>query len=103
MPLADRTETPTRPTVHGAPCSVGQLYRDNLADEPELRELNTLLYLEGKNARQVWDELRKYGHDVAWSSINKHRGRNCRCFTIDKDICCGACRFDFDHCVCDAA
>lgn len=103
MPLADRKKTPGRPAIHGAPCSVGQVYRGALGDDAELRELNALLYLEGKNARQVWHEFAAAGLDVAWSSINNHRGRNCRCFTIDKDICCGSCRFDNDHCVCDAA
>ena len=102
MPLADRTKTPARPAIHGAPCSVGQVYRDSLNDEAELRELNTLLYLEGKNARQVWDEFNAANLDVAWSSINKHRGRKCRCFTIDRDLFCAACRFDNGHCVCDA-
>lgn len=102
MPLADRHETKTRPSIHGSPCSIGQLYRNVLDDEPEVRELNTLLYLEGKNARQVWDELGAVGLEVAWSSVNKHRGRRCRCFTIDKDLFCAACRFDYGHCVCDA-
>jgi len=100
MPLANRATTTVKPTIHGAPCSIGKYYRDNLDDHAELAELNSLLYDEGKDAGQVWNELDANGITVARSTINKHRGGNCRCFTIDKDVCCPGCKRDFDHCVC---
>jgi hypothetical protein len=103
MALADRTKTPQRPPVHGAPCSIGQVYRAAIDDEPELREINSVLYLEDKNRRQVWDEFKSAGLSVAYTAINKHRGKTCRCFTIDKDLWCMDCRFDLAHCICDAA
>jgi hypothetical protein len=102
MPLKTTHGTISRrPAVHGSPCSIGQVYRDHLHDAEEIDILDSLLYEEGKNAREVWIELHDAGYtDVAHSTINKHRGGTCRCFTIDRDICCQGCKRDFDRCAC---
>jgi hypothetical protein len=87
MALKDRTRTERRPVIHGAPCSVGQLYRRNLDDLEEIVELHQVLYGDGLNAAEVLAEFATGGYDVARSAINKHRGGTCRCFAIDKDFC----------------
>lgn len=103
MPLKNR-EPAARPTVHGAPCSVGEVYRNNLHDAEEIDALDTLLYEEGRDAGYVWQELHSAGYSgVARSTINKHRGGTCRCFTIDKDLFCPECRRDFARCACSDA
>lgn len=102
MPLKDKVEV--APAIHGAPCSIAQLYRANFADPEEIAEFNTLLYEEGNDAGYVWRKLQAHGYkSVARSTVNKHRGGNCRCFTIDRDLFCDECKRDFDRCVCGNA
>jgi hypothetical protein len=78
MALADKIAAPPPPTVHGLPCSIGSLIAQ--LDGPELAALNTMLYDLGWNAGQVYDALRDEGYAVGRQSINRHRGRKCRCF-----------------------
>ena len=78
MALADKIASPPPRTTHGLPCSIGSLI-DQL-DGDELAALNTMLYDLGWNAGQVYDALRDEGYTVGRQSINRHRGRKCRCF-----------------------
>jgi hypothetical protein len=78
MGLADRITTPPPATLHGLPCSIGALL-DTLQGA-ELAALNAMLYDLGWNAGQVYDTLRDEGYTVGRQSINRHRGRKCRCF-----------------------
>ncbi len=88
MALKDRDRTARKPVIHGAPCSVGQLYRLNLDDPDELAAIHAVLYDEGLNAAEAFDELTDAGYAVSRQIINKHRsGKQCRCFRIDKDFC----------------
>lgn len=87
MALKDRPRVAHKPPVHGAPCSVGELYRQNLADADELAEIQQVLYGDNLDAGRVLKEFTDAGYVVARTAINKHRGRNCRCFTIDRDFC----------------
>lgn len=103
MPLKSLPPKVKQATIHGAPCSVGQVYRKNVGDPEEILTLNALLYEEGNTKREVWEELKAAGYEVGISTVSKHRGGTCRCFTIDKDICCEGCRRDLAHCACDAA
>ena len=101
MALKDRKDGLTAPApVHGAPCSMGQVYRSVLDDAEEIAELQSVLYREGKDASQVWTELVNSGYTVRHSTVNKHRGRRCRCFNIDRDFC-PECRSHLAHCECD--
>jgi hypothetical protein len=99
MALANR-EAASAPTIHGAPCSVGKYYRDNVGNEAELQAINEHLYEYGYDAGQLMAIFTEENIAIRRNSINKHRGQNCRCFTIDKDICCPGCRYDLAHCVC---
>lgn len=100
MPLKETARSAQR-AIHGAPCSLGQVYRDHLDDAEEIDALDTLLYEEGNDSGVVWRELHVAGYTtVARSTVNKHRGGRCRCFTIDKDLFCPKCKRDFDRCAC---
>lgn len=100
MALKDRPRTTAKPATHGEPCSVGQVYRTNLDDHEELAEIDSILYDEGKNAREVWEELQASGYKVKHQTVNRHRGKTCRCFTIDRDLWCMTCRRHLDGCAC---
>lgn len=78
MAIADRIKQEPAPKIHGLPCSIGALL-DQL-DEAEAQALNVMLYELNWNASQVYDALRDEGHQVGRQSINRHRGKNCRCF-----------------------
>jgi hypothetical protein len=78
MALADRVQQPAPTVIHGLPCSIGALL-DNL-EGPELDALNQMLYELGWNAGQIYDTLRDEGYVVGRQSVNRHRGRKCRCY-----------------------
>ena len=78
MALADHT--PPEPTT-GLPCSVG-----SLLDRLEGDELAAFLTMLGTPERRGWaataiyDAVRTEGYEVGLQSINRHRGRKCRCY-----------------------
>lgn len=67
--------------MHGTPCSIGEVYRRLEGNKAETKALDTLLYELNYNASQVWEALRAEGFEVGRQSINRHRGRKCRCFS----------------------
>lgn len=77
MALSDRLNAPV-PTPAGMPCSIGALL-DTL-DGAERDALNAMLYELRWNATQVYDALVGEGYTVGRQSINRHRGKKCRCF-----------------------
>ena len=80
MSLAARaTQQPTRP-IHGTPCSIGVIEEALAGDPNEAAALNAILYELGWDAGQVYEALVAEGHKPARQSINRHRGRKCRCF-----------------------
>jgi hypothetical protein len=80
MALVDRIAVAPPGPLHGMPCSLGAL-ETQLATQPdESAALCRMLYDLGWNATQVWDALRAEGYDVGRQSINRHRGRKCRCY-----------------------
>lgn len=99
MALATRSEA--TPAKHGLPCSIGVVY-EALAGEPEeLRELNAILYEEGNTQAQVFEFLtRDGGYTIGFQSVNKHRGKNCRCFREAPFRFCDDCKRDLPSCVC---
>lgn len=80
MALTDRIQTGPPPATHGLPCSVGALLEQ--LDGIELAALNAMLYDLNWNAGQVYDTLRDEGYPVGRQSINRHRGKKCRCFKV---------------------
>lgn len=77
MALADRTP-PTQ--MSGLPCSVGALL-DRL-DGDELAAFQQMLGTpeqRGWSATAIYDAVRDEGYDIGRQSINRHRGRTCRC------------------------
>jgi hypothetical protein len=80
MALKDRVQAGPSATIHGLPCSIGDLIGRLEGDE--LAALNAMLYDLGWNAGQVYDALRDEGYSVGRQSINRHRGRKCRCFKV---------------------
>lgn len=87
MALKDRPRETRKPPVHGAPCSIGEVYRKNLDDTAELTEIHAVLYHDGNNNLQVVEEFGTGGYTVSRTSASKHRAGQCRCFNIDKDFC----------------
>ena len=77
MALADKLSTPP-PTFHGLPCSIGALL-DQL-DPDERGALQKMLDSTAWNATMIYDAVRDEGHQIGRQSINRHRGRKCRCF-----------------------
>lgn len=81
MALADRIQQPPGRSVHGYPCSVGQLLATLEGDE--LAAFKTML---GNDEQRGWPAAAIYkavtdeGHYVGAQSINHHRGKRCRCF-----------------------
>lgn len=78
MALADKIANPPADVIHGLPCSIGALIAQ--LDGAELDALNAMLYELGWNAGQIYDALRDEGYVVGRQSVNRHRGRKCRCF-----------------------
>ena len=88
MALADRaTQQPT--TVHGYPCSVGELM--SRLEGGELAAFQLIMYgrsgltepargYRGWNEREVFDVVTDEGYTVAKNQINVHRGKRCRCY-----------------------
>ena len=77
MALADRVTAPP-PPLHGLPCSIGALLDDL---EPAERDaLQKMLDSSSWNATMIYDAVRDEGHTIGRQSINRHRGRKCRCF-----------------------
>lgn len=79
MALANRiTETPAR--NHGLPCSVGAL-----VEQLDGTERDALLTMLGTPEQRGWSAgdihrvLREEGYEVAYQTINRHRGGKCRC------------------------
>lgn len=80
MALADRA-TQQPPSVHGTPCSMGTLIA-RLEGE-ELAALETMLGTperRGWSAADIYVALTEEGYTVGLQTINRHRGRKCRCF-----------------------
>lgn len=102
MSLADQRNKARDKRQTGTPCSIGEVYR-KLADQPdEIVELNALLYEDGLSGREVYEDLTADGHKVGSQSVNRHRGRDCRCFKHE-DWACRGCRYDKAHCACSDA
>lgn len=79
MALADRV-TINPNSQGGTPCSLGALLAR--LDGPELAALDAMLGTperRGWSAGDIFDALKAEGHDVAFRSINHHRGGRCRC------------------------
>lgn len=87
MALKDRPRDTRKPVIHGAPCSIGQVYRDNLDDFAELAEIHAALYFDNLNNMQVVDEFAIGGYTVSRTAASNHRAKKCRCFNIDRDFC----------------
>lgn len=80
MSLAQRVQQPPKKTT-GSPCSVGALL-DRLTGK-ELAAFNEMLgtpEARGWPASDIYDALRAEGYQVGLQTINRHRGRKCRCF-----------------------
>lgn len=77
MSLADRVTAPP-PPIHGIPCSIGALL-DTLAGD-ELAAFQHMLGSSDWTATAVYDAVRDEGYVIGRQSINRHRGRKCRCF-----------------------
>lgn len=78
MALADHTP-PVAST--GLPCSVGALL-DRLEGD-ELAAFKTMLGTpeqRGWPATAIYDAVREEGYEIGLQSVNRHRGRKCRCF-----------------------
>jgi hypothetical protein len=81
MALADRIKEPPAASIHGHPCSVGELL--NSLPTTEAEALN--LMLTGTPERrwsqtEIFDAVTAEGHTVGRQSINRHRSGRCRCF-----------------------
>ena len=57
-----------------------QIVLDNRTGDDNGELLRAMLFELGWNATQVYDALRDEGYTVGRQSINRHRGRKCRCF-----------------------
>jgi hypothetical protein len=98
MALATRNQAP--PAKNGTPCSIAVVYEAVAADPAELRELNAILYEEGNTQAQVFKYLTDDGYTIGFQTVNKHRGKNCRCFLQAPFNFCGECKRDLPSCVC---
>lgn len=76
MALKDRIESPEY-GLTGKPCSVGVLL-DTL-DGDELAALKKILADRNWSQAMVWKALADEGYEVGLQSVNRHRGRKCRC------------------------
>lgn len=81
MALVDRVRQGSKGPGTGLPCSVGTLL-DQLP-EPEADALREMLGTPedwGWPASSIYDALRDEGYRVGAQTINRHRGRKCKCF-----------------------
>lgn len=78
MAIADRIKQDPPPALGGLPCSIGNLFKT--LPESEQAALTAMLYELNWNATQVYDALRDEGHEVGRQSVNRHRGKRCRCY-----------------------
>lgn len=102
MAFSERAKAPRTPPKTGTPCSIGEVYRALGDDDTELSGFNALLYEQGKSGSEVYDDITAEGFDIGVQTVNKHRGRRCRCFKYE-DWACYDCRYDRPHCRCEAA
>ena len=75
--LADRTPPAT---IHGLPCSVGELL--NTLEGAELAAFKVMLGTpekRGWSATAIWQACQDEGHQIGLQSVNRHRGGKCRC------------------------
>lgn len=77
MALSERVNVPP-PPIHGTPCSIGSLL-DTLEGD-ELAAFEGMLASRQWNASMIYDAVRDEGYMIGRQSINRHRGRKCRCF-----------------------
>jgi hypothetical protein len=97
--LSSRTEV--KAASHGKPCSIAKVYEAVAANKGELSELNVILYEEGNTQAQVFEYLTgDGGFTIGFQSVNKHRGKSCRCFRERPFNFCHECRYDNASCVC---
>ena len=73
-----------RPITHtGRPCSVGQLLDQLETSAPDehtaLLEMLGTQELRGWSAADIYDTLRAHDYHVGLQTINRHRGRKCKC------------------------
>lgn len=67
-------------SMHGLPCSVGELLNNLEGDE--LAALKTMLGTpeqRGWSATAIWQACRDEGYEIGLQSVNRHRGGKCRC------------------------
>lgn len=77
MSLTDRLRAGPKPSMHGAPCSVGELL-DTLPSE-EAEALQHMLD-DGWPATKIHDAVTAEGLTCGRQTINTHRRKQCRCF-----------------------
>lgn len=76
MSLTERLAGGPQPSMHGAPCSVGELL-DTLPSE-EAEALQQMLD-DGWPAPHIHDAVSAEGHYIGRQTINTHRRGQCRC------------------------
>ena len=103
MALSARTREASAPK-NGTPCSIGKVYDFYAETKPgELAELNAILYEEGNDQSEVYSLLTELGElpfKPGFQTINKHRGKKCRCFRHEPFRFCHECKRDIPSCVC---
>lgn len=77
MGLSERLAAPPT-TIHGLPCSIGTLLIE--LDPADKAALEQMLGSRQWNATMIYDAVRAEGHEIGRQSINRHRGRKCRCY-----------------------
>jgi hypothetical protein len=75
MALSERTPPAS---IHGTPCSVGTLL--GTLNGAELDAFKTMLTSSEWNATAIYDAVRDEGYAIGRQSINRHRGKRCRCY-----------------------
>lgn len=78
MSLSDRVAEGPAPVVHGSPCSVGVLH--DVLPPDEAKALEQMLNDSSWSATQVYEVLRTEGYTVGRQTVNRHRGKRCRCY-----------------------
>jgi len=79
MSLAKRVQEPPVRT-YGMPCSIGNLL--NTLEGDELAAFKVMLGTPDKpgwDASAIFDAVTAEGYAIGRQSINRHRGRKCRC------------------------
>lgn len=81
MALTDRLNDVRPAAIKGSPCSVGVLL-----DTLDVDDRDALLLMLGNTEQPGWtagdiyDAVTAEGHKIGFQTINRHRGRKCRCF-----------------------